>query len=213
MAAKVWYATNNLASVHVEMSESSPGADATASPVTGWVVGTGATNHSEMYAHVERAASTFTSTTPPDGSIDTTNGDCLRTLNPYSGAFDAANWTIQFTVIGVTSGATQDGRMRCRLFVSTNADGSGATEITAGHQSGGIVTDLTTTAQQNSTVIFNPGSITLSNEYIFIQIAWERTGGGAKSTADVNLRIGNTATKVTSANFTASGTARRVMVI
>lgn len=202
MAAKTWYATNSLVSVHQEMSETSPGADATASPVTGWIVSTGSTNHSEFNSQVEQAASTFTSTTPPDGSINTSTGDCLRTSLPYTGDFASANWNVHFTCIAVTSGGSQGGRMRCRLFRGANADGSGATEITAAQQQGGLVLLLTTLAQQTSTATFNPGAFSVSNEYIFVQLAWERTVAGAMTNADVDMRIGTTATRVISSDFT-----------
>lgn len=197
-AAITWYATNSKVSVHTGMSETSPGADATASPVAGWIVSTGATNHSAFFAQVERADTTFANTTPPSGTIDTTNGDCLRSVNPYTTTFTAGNWNVHFTAIAVTNGGAQDGRMRCRLFKSANANGSGATEITAAHQQGGLVTNLATSAQQTSTATFNPGAFSVNNEYIFVQLAWERTGAGGMTSADVNMRIGTTATRVIS---------------
>lgn len=207
MAIKTWYATNAKASVHKEMSETSPGADATASPVTGWVVGTGSTNNSEMFDQVERAASTFVDTVPPDGTPDATNGDCLRSAGTYSGDFAAGSWSINLTVIAVTNGGAQDGNLVCRLLRGANADGSGATEITAAQQSGGAVTDLTTTAQQTSTATFDPGAFSVSAEYLFVQVAWKRTGAGGMTNADVDMRIGTTATRVVSADFTASAVA------
>lgn len=202
MAAKVWYGLASKVSVHLAMSETSPGADATASPVTGWIVSTGATNHSPMASQVEQAASTFVDTNPPDGSIDTTNGDCFRTENPYTGDFASANWTIQTAWIAVTNGGAQDGRMRCRLLRGANADGSGATEITAAQQQGGLVTNLATSAQQTSTATFNPGAFSVAGEYVFVQIGWERTGAGGMSSSDVDLRVGTTATVITSSDFT-----------
>lgn len=205
MAALVWYGTNSTADVHVQMDETSPGADATRSPGTGWVVSTGATLHSAMFAGVERAATTFADTVPPDGTPDDVNGDCLRSTNTYTGDFASANWTIQTGWIAVTNGGSQDGRMRCRLLRGTDPGGAGATEITAGQQNGGLVTDLTTTTQQTSTATFNPGAFSVSAEFIFIQIAWERTGAGGMTNSDVDMRVGTTATVVTSADFTATG--------
>ena len=81
--------------------------------------------------------------------------------------------------------------MRCRLFRGPNADGTSSVEITAAQQQGGLVTDLATTATQVSTATFNPGAFSVNNEYIFIQLAWERTGAGSMVSADVNARIGN----------------------
>jgi hypothetical protein len=199
------------------MSETDPGAEAYASPVTGWIVSTGSTNHSPFNSQVEQAASTFVDTNPPDGSIDTSTGDCLRSTNQYSGDFASANWVVHFAARANTNGGAQDGRMRCRLFRSANADGSSATEITAAQQQGGLVADLATSATQVSSATFNPGAFSVSGEYIFIQLAWERTGAGGMTSSDVNMRIGNgsgTGTRVISASFTAtspSGSASAAM--
>jgi len=208
VAALTWFVTNNLASVHQEMSEteSSPGLETYASPVTGWVVATGATNHSPFLAQTEQAASTFVDTNPPDGSIDTTNGDCLRSTNTYSGDFASGDWNVHFSCRGNTGGGQQDGRMRCRLFRGSNADGSSATEITGAQQQGGLVTDLLTTVTQTSTATFNPGAFSVSNEYIFVQLAWERTGADQMSGHDVNMRVGNSSSRVISGDFASSFT-------
>ena len=206
MAAITWYLTNSAASVHSDMSETDPGTEAFRSPVTGWVVSTGSTNRSEWFNDIERAASTFVGTTVPDGSIDTTNGDCWRSTNTYSGDFASANWVLSFCCRANTNGGTQDGLIYCRLFRSANADGSSATEITAAAQAGTAITDLNTTTQ-TSTVTFNPGAFTVTGEYIFLQLAWERTGAGGMTTSDVNARIGNASgagSRVVSANFTAA---------
>lgn len=205
MAAITWYATSNLASVHQEMSETDPGAEAYASPVTGWVVSTGATNHGAFNSQTE--ATSFPDTTAPDGTIDTTNGDCLRSATTYNGTFAAADWNIHFACRANSNGGAQDGRMRCRLLRSANADGSSATEITAAQQQGGLVTNLATSATQTSTATFNPGSFTVTNEYVFIQLGWERTGAGGMSTSDVNMRVGSsTGTRIISSDFTPSST-------
>lgn len=204
MPALTWYATNNLASVHQAMSETSPGANATASPVTGWIVGTTApTVYSKFDSQVERTASTFAATPiEPDGSIDTTIGDCLRTEGTYSGTFDTGNWTCTFSAIAVNNGGSQDGRAGFRVFTSPNADGTSATEVTAARQAGGLMTNLATSAQQDSAATFSINTFTVTNEYIFVQLGWEITGAGGMTSADVDMRIGDTATRVVSANFT-----------
>jgi hypothetical protein len=205
-----WYVTNNLGdgSPHQAMSETDPGTEAYASPVTGWIVSTGATNHSPYDAQVEQAAATFVNTTPPDGSIDTAAGDCWRTDRPYVGDFASANWNVHFACRANTGGDTQDGRIRIRLFRGNINDGNGATEITAGHIQGGLVTNLLTSATQVSTATFNPGAFTVNGEFIFVQLAWERTGAAGMTTYDVNMRIGNasgTGSRVISSDFTNPG--------
>lgn len=208
MAALTWYLTNNSASVGSDLSDSDPGAEAFRSPVTGWVHGTGSVNHSEWFNDVERAASTFTGTTVPDGSLDTTNGDFWVSPSQLTGDFASGNWNIHFACRANTAGGIHDGRMRCRLFRGANQNGSSATEITSAQQQGGLVTDLATSATQVSTATFNPGAFSVSGEYIFVQLAWERTGAALMSSADVNARVGNgsgTGSRVITADFTASG--------
>lgn len=205
MAAITWYLTNNSASVGSDLSTSDPGAEAFRSPATGWIVSTGSTNHSEWFNDVERAASTFTGTTVPDGSLDTTNGDFWTSPTALTGTFDGANWNVHFGARANTGGGAQDGRMRCRLFRGPNQDGTSATEITAAQQSGGLVTDLTTSATQVSTATFNPGAVSVNNEYIFVQIAWERTGAAGMTSHDVNARIGGASScRVVTPNFTSA---------
>jgi hypothetical protein len=207
-----WFATNTLVSNHQELNETSPGANATSSPATGWTVGTTApTVYSEFDGGTKQANGTFSGTARPDGSINTA-GDCLRTSTAYTGSFASANWTLTFSVIGVTNSGAQDGRARFRLFRSVNADGSSATEITGAAQVGSTVTNLSTT-QQDSSVTFNPGAFSLSNEYLFVQVGWEITGAGGMSTTDVVMRIGTTATRVVSSTFTPSFTGTGTVAI
>ncbi len=205
MAAKSWFGTNTvLSSLSQEMSETSPGVTATSSPQMGWVVGTGSTNAADMDAGTNVASSAFTGTGPPDGSLVTgsgSNGDHFRSTNRYTGSFAAGNWTWQGSVIGVTQAGAQDGRMDIRLFRGPNSDGTGATEITSGKQTGSTITNLSTT-QQNSSVTFNPGAFSLNNEYLFVQVAWVRTGAGGMSTTDVAFRYGDGGTQLTSTDFT-----------
>lgn len=196
--------TNSLVSVHQEMSETSPGADATSSPNTGWTVAKVALgNYSKLDSNVEQISTTF-ATTPiePDGSIDTTVGDCLRSTNTYNGDFANANWTFNCLVIAVTTGGDQDGNIGLRLFKGVAVNGSDAVEVTAARQEGAAVTNLTTTTAQNSNITFNPGAFTVTNQYLFLQLGWEITGAGGANTRDVILRIGGNSTRVITANFT-----------
>lgn len=207
MAAKTWYLTNNSASVGSDLSLTDPGAEAFRSPVTGWIVSTGATNHSPYFNDVEQAATTFVDTSPPDGTLDTTNGDFWVSPSPLTGDFASGNWNVYFAVQRNSGGGAQDGQIRCRLFRGANQDGSSATQITSAQQTGSAVTNLSTTTQV-STVTFNPGAFSVSGEYIFIQLAWERTGAGGMSNHDVNVRIGDgsgTGSKVVTSDFTSSG--------
>jgi hypothetical protein len=199
--------TNNLASVHQEMSTTDPGTEANASPQTGWVVGTGATLHSPFDAQSNQASATFTATTNPDGTPNTGAGagDCLRSTLAYTGNFASANWTFSFCFRGVTQAGAQDGRIRFRLLKGGDPTGAGATDISGSQQQASLVTNLLTTPTQTSSLIVNPGAFEVSNQYIFVQMAWERTGAGGMTTTDVAFRIGNASgagTRVLSADFT-----------
>lgn len=203
MAAKTLYLTTSEVDNWCSLSESAQTAATTAS---GWTVSTGATNHSELESGVERAASTFTGTTVPDGSLDSTLGDAFR-AGPFTGNFANANWTFQFAVRAVTNGGAQDGRIRFRLFKGPNADGSSATEITAAQQQASEVLNVATGADSNSTLTFNPGAFSVENDYLFVQVAWERTGAGGMTNADVLLRTGSSGpagTHIVTADFSAT---------
>lgn len=201
MATKTWYLSATTANSWRTIDES---VAAAGKNTDGWVVSTGATNHSEYAVGVERAATTFVDTTPPDGSLDTTIFDAFRTTNAYTGDFASGNWTFVFSVQATTNGGSQDGRIRFRI-IKAAADGSGATEITSAQQSASIVTNVATSGTFESSLTVNPGAFSLANQYLFIQIAWERTGAGGMSTSDINWIRGsasNVGTRITSADFT-----------
>lgn len=155
-------------------------APADAATFTGWTVaGRAVGDFARMAYNVERGAGTFSSTAQPSGApnnaVETGAGDCFR-IGPLSGTFPAGNWDFSFAVRADSLGGTQDGRMNVRVWRSVNADGSGATEITAGATALSTVTNLTTSASQNSTGTIALGAVSLTNEYLFIQLAWEVTG-------------------------------------
>lgn len=200
MAAKTYYMLNTTVDGWKELSETGPGALATSSPLQGWTPGTSAAgNYSQFRVNVESSA--FNTTARPDGSINTLDKDCARTplLN---GSFAAGNWVFTGTFLAVTNASGQDGRLGLRLFKGPNADSTGATEITSAAQVGTTITDLLTTVDQNSTITFNPGAITLNNEYLFVQLGWEVTGAATNANADVLFRIGDAGTNMTTPDFT-----------
>lgn len=204
MAVVTWYLTSASASIGSDLSLSDPGAEGYRSPTTGWIVSTGTTNRSEYRNDVEQAASTFADTNPPDGSLDTTNGDFWVSPSAITGTFASGNWTISVAVRAQTNGGAHDGLAYARIFRGPNQDGSSATEVTSAATAGTGVTNLATSATQVSTVTVNPGAFAVSDEYIFIQIAWGRTGAGGMTNSDVNLRVGNgsgTGSRVVTSDF------------
>jgi hypothetical protein len=205
MAAINLYLANATSDSWRRLSESTQ----TAATINdGWVVGTGSTNHSAYFVGVERAASTFADTNPPDGSLDTTNFDAFRSENPYTGTFASGNWEFHFVVRSVTSTTGQDGRIRFRLF-KADANGGNAVEITGSQQQGSLITDVDSGTDEDSTLTFNPGAFSIDNQYLFVQVAWERTGAATMSTADVNWRTGSSTsagTRIVTADFTPTRT-------
>lgn len=176
---------------------------AAATANAGWVVGTGATLTSALSANTERASTTFVDSTQPDGTLDTSLKDAFRSPSALYGQFASGNWSFQFAVQSPTQGGAADGRIRFRIIVA-DADGSNAREITAAQQQGSLLTNVSTT-DANSTLTVNPGAFTVDGQYVFIQVAWERTGAGGMTTTNIRLRSGSastpTGTVITTADF------------
>lgn len=169
----------------------------------GWVVGTGSTNRSKYQVGVERAESTFDSTTYPTGTLDDTLKDALLIRDSQmalgnSIQFAAGNWVFNFRVRAVTNGGAQDGRIHFRVLKGNNTVGRTTTEITSGIQDASIVTNVSTSADFTSTLTVALPLITLTanagdallSESLYIQIAWGRTGAGGMSTADIAFQCG-----------------------
>jgi len=142
---------------------------------TGWTVG-GATPtaYSRQTYNVEVPGANFTSTIQPAGSPLNSAEDCWR-YGPSTGTFSGGTWYSSLSVIAVSSGGVQDGRARFRLWRASNADGSNATEIiiNGGVPVGSLVTDLSTTVAQSSSISFEVPGFELNSEYLFLQVAWE----------------------------------------
>lgn len=141
---------------------------------TGWIQGqVTAGNYSRMSFRQERADATFAATAEPSGSPLGLAQDCFRISTATTGDFSAGTWYSSLSVIAVTSGGTHDGRANFRIWRSANADGTTATEVTAGRMVGTTVTGLSTTVAQSSSASTQIGAFSLSGEYLFLQVAWE----------------------------------------
>lgn len=208
MAVETFYVTNALASGSNHLNLQRGGtAPAVATIGTGWRVGTTvAARYALMDALVERALASFTTTVVPNAAPDNTLGDCLRTAAPLTGSFANANWVVTVGVIAVSNASGQDGRLRMDVWRSSNATGSGATKLTGAVVVSSAVTNLATATAQLCTLTWAPGGIvTLANEYLFFQLAWEITGAATNTNADVNVRVGNVSpsqTRVVTPTFT-----------
>lgn len=154
-----------------------PTQPAASTSTTGWIQGTTAVgNYSRISFRAEKAAASFGAVAQPSGAPTGETGgaqDCWRISTVTTGDFSAGTWYSSLSVIAVTSGGFQDGRALFRIWRSANADGTVATEITAGTMVGSRVTDLSTTVAQSSSASTQIGAFSLSNEYLFQQVAWE----------------------------------------
>jgi len=202
MAVKQWYLANAVVDGWQSLTDTT---NTAATLTAGWVVSTGSTFSSEHNsgAASDRAATTFTANTVPDGSLDTSLKDAFRTplLN---GSFASANWTFQFAVQSPTQGGAAGGQIVFRL-IRADFDGSNAVEITSAQQSASAQTLISTT-DKNSTLTFNPGAFTITNQYLFVQVAWKRTVAGGMTTTNIRLRTGSAATPVGSTVLSADFT-------
>jgi hypothetical protein len=214
VAAKKWYWKNAVASgsSHGSLSEVAPTAD-TGALATGWTPGSGSSGYSLMLWGTRRAAATFAAPAQP-ASAPTTN-DCARTTDgtgtgKYTGAFVAGTWTLAATLSSaVASGSNV--KLEFRLWRSVNADGSSATEIT----SGAVETNAFTAVDSGNNLVsgtFNPGAISLSGEYLFLQVACRINAlgsGGATEDANISIfrMVGTTpgVAAITSPEFTPTG--------
>lgn len=150
------------------------------------------------------ATSNIDSTTGPTagtGATSTTAGDSF-VIGPYTGTFANTAWTMDWNLRAGTAGAI--GKVRCRVWKSANAAGTSATSLTASTLEGAIVT-TSTTADTDSSMSWSPGSITLSNEYLFFQQEWQETTVGTATSSNALYRIGPAL--VTTPDFSAGSAA------
>lgn len=188
VASKTWYITDTWTE-QWNQRLLLPDGPAPSTDYTGmlWTVGTLTPT---KYA---RAATTPTfGTTPEPSSEPNGNFDSLRT-GRLRGSVLAGTWTLSVPVIAFNAGGAQDGRMRCRVWQSSHPQGRNATELTSGAQVGTTVTNLTSGTAQTSTITMTLPALTLHNEFLFVQLAWEITGAGSSAGADVIMLTGATA--------------------
>jgi hypothetical protein len=154
-------------------------------------VGTTATGQSASYN-----AST-SGPTAGTGTAATTAGDSF-VAGPLTGTFSSGVWNYTLNLRASIAGAV--GHVNVRTWRSVNANGASATQIIA-NTAGAIVT-LSTTADVNSGITYNPGALTFNNEYLFFQTEWQETTKGTTTNNNVLFRAGTTS--ITTAPFAAA---------
>ena len=177
---------------------------------TGWgVADVNAATFSRMTATIERPRLEFQATAQPSGGPLNAAEDCFRISDATTGDFSPGTWYSSLSVIAVTSGGDQDGRLSCRIWRSANADGTSATEVTQGRMVGSNVTNLATTVAQSSSASTRVAAFSLTNEYLFMQVAWENNSLVATNTRDALIRFGSLAqtngSGLITADFTPTG--------
>ncbi len=162
---------------------------------TGWTTNSNASGvYSRQTYNVEVPSANFTSTAQPSGAPVNSAQDCWRISAATTGDFSAGTWYSSISVIAVTQGSNDRGRAYSRLWRSANADGTSATEITQGGMLGSIfATGLSTTVAQSSSASTQVAAFSLSNEYLFLQLAWQVTLAGGGASNDVLIRYGSLA--------------------
>lgn len=191
-----------------------------ATSATGWTVGkTALGNYSILNQGLEQGTGTFATTIIPAATAPTVDNnypstaiytpptllnstDSISTLYEYNGVFPAGTWTFNFPVIAVTAGGVQDGNIGIRVWrgLRSGTAWASVTELTAARLEGTLVSNLTTTVAQTSTVTWSAPAFTLQNEFLIVSVAWEITGAGNANGQDVLLRWGSGASMV-SPNF------------
>jgi hypothetical protein len=107
-----------------------------------------------------------------------------RTLATLLGFFAAGNWVLSFKVKNNAYYA-QTGYVKYRLWRSVNANGSGATQITPGWQASSLISFTAGTQYKTGTITWAGGTVTLTSEYLFLEIEWSAQASGGNASAIV----------------------------
>lgn len=170
---------------------------------TGWVAGNKAAGQSVLQhggAMVALADGGWGTTLQPNAGPSATLGDGWRSDTTINGTFANSDWHFWFGLLGATTGNSYTGRVKLavRLWRGTDANGVGATEITAGRVASSATT--ATISYSSAPILsglaarlewtWSPGgTVTLSNEYLWATVGVEVTAAGGTTTQDFAYRI------------------------
>lgn len=201
MAVRTAYLLDSLQAGSAHLATQLDGtAPTVANMTTGWVPGvTAATTPYRAMDSQAKPSTGWTATVLPAAATvpDNTAGDSW-VLGPFNGSFVSGNWTFTFGMIGVTRvGDTGTGAVAFRVMRGTNVTGAGSTEVTTAQQvsSTGNVMGATVSV----TATWAAPAMTLSNEYLFVEVAFKIVAAGQNSTTDTVFRAGTS--QIATTNF------------
>lgn len=204
MAAKTFYwkdAVPTGATLHRSLQDGGV-APTAATTTTGWNAGTNVLGQSCIQnggSEVSRTSGSWGATLQPSAAPSQTVGDCWRSENTLTGVFANTNWTFNFGIRSVTAAYVGRLKLAVRVWRSSNANGSGAVELTSGRvASAATSANLSTSADTTVSWTWSPGgTMTLNGEYLFVQVGIEITSAGGGTTQDIDFRVASTYTLVT----------------
>lgn len=175
-----YYLTNtDLVSLQYENLETN--APATPDEAQGWTVDKKASpNYCVYKPDTIRPSGDFLTTEP---SVFSQLG--YRTQDPITGQFAAGTWTL-YGKVKCNAYYAQKGRVKFRLWRSANADGSNATQVTPGWQQTAQIGFTAANQYQTFSIAWGAGStVSLNNEYLFLEIEWSAEVSGGNNSAAV----------------------------
>lgn len=175
-----YYLTNtDLVSLQYEKLDTT--APATPDEAQGWTVDKKASPNYCVYKP---------DTTCPSGDFVTTEPGAFslsgyRTQDPITGQFVSGIWTL-YGKVKCNTYYAQKGRVKFRLWRSSNADGSSATQITPGWQQSAQIGFTAANQYQTFSIVWTAGNaVSLDNEYLFLEIEWSAEVSGGNNAAAV----------------------------
>lgn len=168
--------TDITVGVYEKLDESAP---SSVDEAQGWVVDKKASPNFSIYIP-DLENSTFVTT-----EFSPFQQKGYRSLGILNGWFQTGNWVLSIKV-KCNAYFAQTGQVKFRLWKSTNADGSGATQITPGWQASTTISFSAANEYQTRNITWNASATTeLTNQYLFLEIEWSAIVSGGNNTARV----------------------------
>ncbi len=154
---------------------------------TSWTVAKNASG-SYSWMSASSAATVFTTTVKPNGPLATTRGPGW-VFGPYTGVFSRNTMSFQINYAATTTNA-QQGLVSYRLWRGSNPSGTGASLITPTYQKSSIII-VNATGNRVTASYLMTSSLSMQNEYIFLETAWGITTAGGANGCNVIFRPGS----------------------